>query len=546
MKSIYYSFIIIPIIGIILLLLKSCASISPPPGGDKDIKGPILIESRPNYGQKNYNLNKVIFEFDERIDISKLKDNLIINPILKTEYETEANVNELVIKFDNNEVNKKNGCKTFSIDLRNGVKDANEGNLFRSTPLVYSNCSEIDTLKIKGKIINAYTRDSLDNIMIGLYEISDTLNIEKTKPIYYTYSNKGKFEIKNIKQNSYKLFAFSDLDKNQLYYSKKEKLAFLDNIIEVNKDSSIFYELLVSKNDVIKPKLNSIKEDKEIKLVLSEAILDYKIQSETKLIHELSATRNEILIYKTTFDQDSIPIKLYLNDSSRNDTTYSFKIIRNDSSKFKHLKNIIKSSKPESGTVYNDTIRAEIQFIDPIKSIDTNSICILIDSLKTIKILNKDFKLNESNNLLSILYTKKIDFKKQFQLVIKSNSIKSYINDTNALVAIKYLAKDKLKTTEEPFNYVTMNIKTKYKNFNLEILDDKAKVYYNAKNTNKIKLENIPNGIYGLRVWIDENNNNYWDSGHYRRNIQPEKTFVFKKIMEVKTNWDIEDINIEF
>lgn len=546
MKSKYYSFVVIPTIGLLILLLKSCASISPPPGGDKDIKGPVLVETYPDQNQKNYNQNKVTFVFDERIDISKLKDNIIINPILKKDFETEMSINELIIKFDNNEINKKNGCKTFSIDLRNGVKDANEGNLYKSKPLVYSNCTKIDTAKIKGSIINAFSRDSLDNILVGLYTFSDTLDIEKNKPLYYTYSNKGKFEFKNIEPNQYYLIAFNDLDKNLSFNSKKEKLAFLEQKINVIEDTANFHQLILSKNDIFIPKINSIKEDKEIKIVLNKAILNYKLQSETKLIHELAATRKEILIYKTEFDSDSIPIKLYLNDSSKNDTTYSIKIIRTDSSKFKHVKNIIKTVKPESGIIYNDTVKAEIQFTDPIKNIDTSRIYILVDSLKTIKLLNNNFKLNESNNLLSILYTKKIDVKKQFQLIIKSKCFRSYLNDTNAIAVIKYLAKDKLKIKEEPFNYVTLNIKTVLKNYHLEIIDDKQKIFYETQNTNKIKLENIPNGIYNLRVWIDENNNNYWDGGHYKRNLQPEKTFLFRKIMDVKTNWDIEDINIEF
>lgn len=527
-------------------ILQTCASISPPPGGDKDTKTPVLLETRPKQNQTNYNLNKVIFKFDERIDISKLKENLIINPILKSEIETEANINELLIKFDNNEINKSEGCKTFSINLRNGVKDANEGNVFKSTPLIYSNCTTLDTAKINGLVLDAYTKDSLTNILVALYKYTDTLNIEKAKPTYYTYTNNGKFDIKNIADGEYKLIAFNDVDKNLSYYSKKEKLGFFDKNIVINEDNTALYKLYVSKNDVIKPKLNSIKEDKEIKIILSEAILNYKLESEKKIIHELSPSRSEIIIYKTEIDTDSLSVKLFLNDSSKNDTTYFFKLIRTDTSKFKHLKNIIKAVKPEVAVIYNDTLSAEIQFSDPIKSIDTTNIYLLIDSAKTVRLLNNSFKLNISNTLLSINYTKKIDFNKQFQLIIKSKAIRSYINDTNATTIVKYLSKNKLKTIEEPFNYVTLNIDTKFINYNIEIVDDKNKVFYKTKNKNKIKLENVPNGLYDLRVWIDENNNNFWDSGHYKRSIQPEQTFIFKKIMEVRTNWDIEDINISF
>lgn len=546
MNTTVLKFLIIAIIGSLILLLKSCASISPPQGGDKDTKVPLLLETRPKQNQKNYNLNKITFIFDERIDISKLKENLIINPVLQKDIETETSNNVLYIKFDNAEINKKNGCKTFSINLRDGVKDANEGNIYPSKTLIYTNCQTIDTAKVKGNVLNAYTKDSISNILIALYPYSDTLDIEKSKPTYYTYSSSGKFEIKNIEPNTYKIIAFNDIDKNLTFNSKKENIGFLETEIVITGNTILNNNILVSKNDIYKPALNVVKEDKQIRLVLSEAIYEYAIKSNPKVIHKLSSSRKEIIIYKTEIDTDSIPITLFLVDSSRNDTTYNLKIIRSDTSKLKHVKNIIKTISPDQETVYNDTISVQINFTDPITKLDTANIYLLVDSTRIIKLLNNNFKLNESNNLLSIEYANKIIFKKNIQFIIKSNTIKSYMNDTNSKVVIKYIPEQKNTIKEDPLNYVTLNIKTNSTNYNIELLDPKGITYYKTKNTKKIRLQNLPNGMYSLRAWLDENNNNYWDTGNYKTNTQPEQTFIFKKIMDVKTNWDIEDINIEF
>lgn len=47
-------------------------------------------------------------------------------------------------------------------------------------------------------------------------------------------------------------------------------------------------------------------------------------------------------------------------------------------------------------------------------------------------------------------------------------------------------------------------------------------------------------GEYYMRCFIDANGNGKWDTGNFRKGIQPEEVFYFPKPMSLKANWDIE------
>lgn len=535
----YYSYLIL--ISTITIL-DNCASISPPQGGLKDIKPPVIVQTRPYNNELNYKKDKIIIQFNERIDTKELKNNLIINPKIIGDYETETNNNDLVIKFPKGYLQKSN-CKTFSMDFQKGIKDANEGNLLTTDKLIFSNCNSIDSGSVKGFVVDAYSRDTLKNIFIGLYSYTDTLNIDTQKPDYYGFTNeKGLFFIEFIKLGIYKILAFEDKNKNFILDSRKEKLGFLKENIMVDSSKGLKIELLLSLNDVKKPTINSIKDDAEIILKLDDVIKDYKVECDSKLYYQLAENKKEIIIYKNTFDKDTLPVKLYLQDSSLNDTIINLKILRTDTSKIKHIKNIIKNKKEEF--LFNDTISYKLSFINPVIKTDYNKLYFTKDSTEKIVLSEKNIQWNKTKDEATINYIFQKTAKKQVILTVENKAFYSVKNDTNAKVIVTYKVEKPKKIEEE--NYATFLINTTKRNYFVEILNDKGKIYNKTKNKKTIRLSNIPNGKYSVRVWIDENDNDYWNVGHYKNNTLPEKSLLFKNVMEVKTNWDIEDININF
>ena len=53
-------------------------------------------------------------------------------------------------------------------------------------------------------------------------------------------------------------------------------------------------------------------------------------------------------------------------------------------------------------------------------------------------------------------------------------------------------------------------------------------------------LNNISSGKYNLKVIVDSNKNNKWDTGNLKSQILPEKIIEIKDEINVRENWTLE------
>ena len=58
----------------------------------------------------------------------------------------------------------------------------------------------------------------------------------------------------------------------------------------------------------------------------------------------------------------------------------------------------------------------------------------------------------------------------------------------------------------------------------------------------QIEFTFINAGKYKLKAIRDRNKNNRWDTGDYLKKLQPEEVFVFQETIEIRANWDVEQI----
>jgi len=57
----------------------------------------------------------------------------------------------------------------------------------------------------------------------------------------------------------------------------------------------------------------------------------------------------------------------------------------------------------------------------------------------------------------------------------------------------------------------------------------------------KVKFEYIMPGKFKIKVITDRNRNQRWDTGNYRKKLQPESVNYFSKTIEIRANWDVEE-----
>jgi len=122
--------------------------------------------------------------------------------------------------------------------LDNCIKDINEGNILEDLQLIFSTSEKIDSLKLSGKLQDAYTLEVIENAWILLFEENRNNSIIfKEIPNYIAKTdNDGDFNFPNLKARNYKIVALTNFD---FIYNLEEKIAFSNSLIHAEKDTFI-------------------------------------------------------------------------------------------------------------------------------------------------------------------------------------------------------------------------------------------------------------------------------------------------------------------
>ncbi|MCK5170734.1 MAG: Ig-like domain-containing protein, partial [Bacteroidales bacterium] len=223
------------ILKVICLLLISamffsgCAKIVAPTGGPKDEEHPLIVEIDPPDKTVNFDSKKISITFNEFIQLKDLNNNLIISPPVEEKPDIKVKGKALVIEF----AEELKDSTTYNIYFGNSVQDYNEGNPIENFQYVLSTGSYIDSLSIKGQVINSFNLLPEEGVFVMLYKDSEDSVPIKQIPDYISKTNEeGYFRINNIRENQYKLFCLRDLNKNYLFDLPSEEIAYTDSLIQ--------------------------------------------------------------------------------------------------------------------------------------------------------------------------------------------------------------------------------------------------------------------------------------------------------------------------
>ena len=91
------------------------------------------------------------------------------------------------------------------------------------------------------------------------------------------------------------------------------------------------------------------------------------------------------------------------------------------------------------------------------------------------------------------------------------------------------------------------NLKLRMKNvkkfpFILQILNDSGEIVGEKYCTNETEMyfEAIQPSSYQVRLFYDENKNQIWDTGDFKKKLQPEEMIYFPTLIDVRANWDVD------
>ncbi|MCX2680540.1 Ig-like domain-containing protein [Galbibacter sp. EGI 63066] len=518
---------------VLFFSLLNCAKRGTPAGGPKDVTPPAITSSSPKTNTTNFTAKKIRIDFDEYIKLKDLQKQLIVSPPLDNQplvYPQSAASKYLEIELM--DTLKEN--TTYVFNFGNSVVDNNEGNPYPFFNYVFSTGDYIDSLQLEGFVMDAVDKKPESFISVMLYEVDSTYTdsvIYQKPPTYITNTLDSSviYRLTNLKEGKYRLIAMKDEANNYRFDPKTDKIGYLDHFIDIPNDSiyglSLFKEVLDFKatrpSIIAKNKIffgyEGDPEGMEIKL-LSDKPDDYEYRTFPDI------ETDTINYFFTPFEADSLVFEVK-NKSFIDTFTVRTKSLYPDTLVVAQL---------NKGFKLNDSIRLHAS--TPMESFNEELITVINKDSAEVEFTANLYK---EKNIFSIKWDTQAD--EQYRITLLPGALEDFygeINDT-----LNYSARTKSLADLGSMRVSLRNV-DQYPLI-LQLTDNNGEVkeeIYVEEEKYAYEFLNIQPATYSIRVIHDTNGNGKWDTGNFLKKIQPERISYYPDPVELRPNWEIEQV----
>ena len=518
------NFILLVFIGLVIV---NCANKGTPEGGPKDETPPKIVDENPKNLTTNFKGKVIKIYFDEYVKLKNIQKQLIMSPPMTTQPEITplgTASKYITIKiFDTLQPNT-----TYAFNFGNSIVDNNEGNPYPYYRYVFSTGSYIDSLSVKGTIVDALKRTPETFVNVALYEVDSTFTdsiVYKKTPKYITNTldSLTTFSVENVKAGKYMLMALKDANSDNKFQQKTDQIAFYKSFITVPTDTTYTLKLFSEELDfnATRPFLAATQkvafgyegDFSKMKINVKSDVpadFDYRITKDEK---------KDTLYYwyKPKLEVDS----LIFNVSHKNfDKDFIVKIRKQKKD------SLTISSEPSGNIGLSESlkIRGSIPFV----GFDASKITLIDkDSMKV------DFTsaFDTINNTYIFNFKKKEESNYSMQLL--PEAFTDFFDTKNDTLKYSFATR---KTSD--FGFVRFTFVNATYPLVVQLTDQKGEVnaeQYVIKQED-IDFLNLTPSTYYIRVIHDTNGNGKYDTGSYLKKIQPERVSHFKEI-EVRADW---------
>lgn len=531
------------------LVLVSCARVGSPVGGDKDSIPPKMIGSNIDTTRINVprDIKKLRIDFNEYIMLKDVSKNLIISPPIQYSKIIPSSMGNKYLEIEWKDTLQAN--TTYNFNFGNSVVDLNESNPLPYFNFAFSTGDKLDDTYISGTISDALGNEKNSegkdkNLVIGLYQVKDTMNYRQ-KPYYITKADPdGYFELNYLNPGKYRIIGFDDENNNSIYDLGKESVAFQKE--EINLESSIsgmklkifpskkaikYKEMAASVGGVVMT-FEGNPEKVVVKRV-GEKPVDYKVthklRSDSVRIwfdaakENIGATVSENLKFSYDTDSKQDTVSVFYKKPAKDEMTianpFSNKLAPETDFRFSS-NYIINRIQPENWKLESDSIAQD--FTARISELDSTQVIV------------------KSNFVIG----------KKYQLTVPKNTLASFFNRSSESVRFDF----EVAKPEEFGSFTARIINLPNQKFWLQLLDDKNEVAYQRyTDQSEIKFVNLKPASYKLRILVDNNGNGTWDNSNFADETLAEDVYLFKKtgskdvmtkinirpMWEINENWDV-------
>ncbi len=512
-----------------ITMLYTCANRGRPSGGEKDIEPPLILKVVPENFSTNFRGNEIRIYFNEFIKMKNLQKQLIISPPMDTEPTiTPLGAASKYIKIVINDTLEDN--TTYAFNFGQSIVDNNEENPYDYYRYVFSTGDVIDSLSVKGTILDAIDLKPDTFVSVMLYELDSTYTdstVYKQKPKYITNTldSLTTFSIDNIKEGQYKLVALKDENGNFTYQQKSDKIGFYEGVVSVPTDTSYTLKLFkeVLDFDVKRPKQIAGQKigfgfEGDYEDMTIDLLGDTPEGFEKRITKDISKD-TMYYWYKPKIELDSV-LFVIKNKTFVDTLTHKFRDIEKDSLVIKAIK---------TGTL-NFTEDFIIEGSVPFVKLDEKQVTILDkDSI----IVPFTTSYDEPKNRYQFSFEKKESDKYNIQML--PNTFEDFFGNVND--TLSYALRTK---TLADYTNIRVRLENAVYPVIVQLTTDKGVVKYEQFATEEqlFDFKNLDPSMYYIRVIYDTNGNQKWDSGNFLLQIQPERVSYAIGLIDGRAGWD--------
>ncbi len=515
-------------------LFASCAVPQNPQGGPKDTTPPKVVEMIPKNLTKNFAAKKITIEFDEYFRLNDQFKEFNISP--DQEKQPVLKIKGKKLEIDLQDTLEKN--TTYTLNFGKAIADVNEGNIVKNLSYVFSTGSKIDSLQLSGTVISSLTGEpELDATVFILPLDRDSLFGKKRPSIYTTTDSSGRYQLNNLREDSYKVYALKEFGGgDKIYQQLSDEIGFRKDTVLINKnienyDLQIFKEkatdfrILDRKFNLDGSMFFSFNQElKQPKItVIQPADLD-----KDKFV-SFSKNNDTARVWLNKLDFDSV--KLAISSAGKQLDTISFTRGKKDNYT-RDLNFTENTSDAKLSPFQQYTITANF----PIVSVDPAKVTLLEDSVK-----RTNFEMvKDTANFLKYIIKYPWKPKRTYALTIDPGAFTVIFGAKN-----RQINKTFTLGNQDDYGSLILNVEVPdtTKSYIVEFISEQKetiKSFIIIKNT-KINFSNYPSGKYYIRIVYDANRNGKWDTGNLALHLQPEKIWYDPVERSLRANWERED-----
>nr|WP_298792235.1 Ig-like domain-containing protein [uncultured Allomuricauda sp.] len=520
---------------LMVLALWQCAKRGTPTGGPKDETPPVLIRTEPENFSINFKAKEIRLYFDEFIKLKDVQNQMIVSPPLKYPPEVTplggaSKYIQVVIK----DTLREN--TTYTINFGQSITDNNEGNPNSFLSYVFSTGDYIDSLTLSGAVKDAFNRKADEFVSVMLYELDTAYTdstIYKTPPNYITNTLDSVpfFELKNLKAGEYALIAVKDINKNNIFDQRQDKIGFLQDTISLPTDSiyllNLFQELpdysvsvpsYIAKNHIIFGYQGDYK-DIEISALTT-------LPDSVKTVILKDREKDTLDYWLTPTDIDSI-IFTVANKNRESIDTFTVKTRKLP------LDSLRLGTSVSRNLGFEDTF--SILASTPITGVDSSKIALFIsDSISS----PFSFTLDTAQNKVDFDFV--IEPNQSYSLELMPGAVTDFFGIQNDSLNYRFSTQG-----YADFGNLRLNVGGAVTYPLIVQLTDEAGETKREIYTDKpipFEFNNLEPSKYMIRVIFDANGNGIWDTGSYLNKMQPEKVSYYPDVIDVRANWELEQL----